>query len=278
MKALRRFVAVGSVATVLDVVVLVVLAQIAGWPPVVADIVAVVAATAFSVVGHRLITFNNDPGRRWFSNPQRYLTTAVAALFVDVGAFVALTRAPRSIATVWLLLAKLVSLLLAFLLRSFAFRRAMFTAVRADQGAPRQRPPAPGEVRLSLVIPAYFEEEGIGPTIERVEADLGHLRADGGFEIVVVDDGSTDDTAGAATRAGADRVVRVAQNSGKGAAVRAGMLAARGRTIAFTDADLSYSPAQVLGLLERVEEGWDIVVGSRRHTEARALVAARRLR
>jgi glycosyltransferase involved in cell wall biosynthesis len=181
-------------------------------------------------------------------------------------------------ATGWLLAAKLVSLLLAFLLRSFAFRRAMFTAVRADQVAPRRRPPAPGEIRLSLVIPAYFEEEGIGPTLERVEAELGHLRADGGFEIVVVDDGSSDDTAGAATRGGADRVVRMAQNSGKGAAVRAGMLAARGRTIAFTDADLSYSPAQVLGLLERVEEGWDVVVGSRRHTEARALVAARRLR
>jgi len=56
------------------------------------------------------------------------------------------------------------------------------------------------------------------------------------------------------------------------------VLAAGGRTIAFTDADLSYSPSQVLGLLERVEEGWDVVVGSRRHTEARALVAARRLR
>jgi dolichyl-phosphate beta-glucosyltransferase len=266
------------VATVLDVVVLAVLAQVAGWPPVVADIVAVVAATAFSVLGHRLFTFNNDPARRWFRNAQRYLTTAVAALFVDVGVFVALTRAPRSMSTIWLLVAKVVSLSLAFLLRSFAFRRAMFTAVRADQTAPRLRPAPPGEVRLSLVIPAYFEEDGIAATLERVEADLGHLRDDGGFEIVVVDDGSTDDTAGQADRGGADRVVRLEQNSGKGAAVRAGMLAANGRTIAFTDADLSYSPAQVLGLLQRIEDGWDIVVGSRRHTEARALVAARRLR
>jgi putative flippase GtrA len=232
MKALRRFVAVGSAATVLDVVVLVVLAQVVGWPPVLADVVAVVAATAFSVLGHRVFTFSNDPGRRWFSDRQRYLTTAVAALFVDVGVFVALTRAPGSISTIWLLVAKVISLLLAFLLRSFAFRRAMFTAVRADQTAPRQRPPAPGEVRLSLVIPAYFEEDGIGVSIARVEADLGHLRDDGGFEIVVVDDGSTDDTAGAARRAGADQVVRLEQNSGKGAAVRAGVLAAGGRTIA----------------------------------------------
>jgi putative flippase GtrA len=278
MKALRRFVAVGAVATVLDFVVLVVVAQVVGWPPVVADIVAVVAATAFSVLAHRLFTFSNDPGRRWFSDARRYLTTAVAALFVDVGVFVALTRAPRSISTTWLLVAKVISLMLAALLRSFAFRRAMFTAVRADQTVPKERPAAPGALRLSLVIPAYFEEDGIAATLARVEADLGHLRADGGFEIVVVDDGSTDGTAAEAGRGGADRVVRLEQNAGKGAAVRAGMLAAGGRTIAFTDADLSYSPSQVLGLLERVEEGWDIVVGSRRHTEARALVAARRLR
>jgi glycosyltransferase involved in cell wall biosynthesis len=154
----------------------------------------------------------------------------------------------------------------------------MFAAVRSDQGAPRERGPAPGSVRLSLVIPAYCEEDGIGPTLERVERELGHLRDDGGFEVVVVDDGSPDGTADAARAAGADRVIRLDPNRGKGGAVRAGVLEASGRTIAFTDADLSYSPSQVLLLLSEVERGWDVVVGSRRHTDARALVAARRLR
>lgn len=56
------------------------------------------------------------------------------------------------------------------------------------------------------------------------------------------------------------------------------MLAANGRTICFTDADLSYAPHQIVGLLEKVEEGWDVVVGSRRHTETRTLVEAGRLR
>jgi len=67
-------------------------------------------------------------------------------------------------------------------------------------------------------------------------------------------------------------------NQGKGAAVRAGMLAARGRTLAFTDADLSYSPDHLVELLEQVESGWDVVVGSRRHDDTTTLVRARRVR
>jgi glycosyltransferase involved in cell wall biosynthesis len=67
-------------------------------------------------------------------------------------------------------------------------------------------------------------------------------------------------------------------NKGKGAAVRTGALAATGRTIAFTDADLAYPPSQLIRLLEEVEDGWDVVVGSRRHTDTTTLVKARRLR
>ena len=98
------------------------------------------------------------------------------------------------------------------------------------------------------------------------------------MEVIVVDDGSTDGTAAAADAAGADQVVVQPENRGKGAAVRAGVLAARGRTIAFTDADLAYSPDQLISLLHRVEEGWDMVAGSRHHENTNTLVRARRLR
>ena len=94
----------------------------------------------------------------------------------------------------------------------------------------------------------------------------------------MVDDGSRDGTADAARRGGADQVVEQPVNRGKGAAVRAGMLVARGRTVAFTDADLAYPPVQLLALLDQVESGWDVVVGSRRHVETSTLVRARRLR
>ena len=130
-------------------------------------------------------------------------------------------------------------------------------------------------VRLSVVVPAFGEQERIGETVARLRRAVD---LDGGVEIVVVDDGSSDDTAGAAGQAGADQVLRLAVNKGKGAAVRAGMLRARGQVRAFTDADLAYSPQQLIRLVKEVEAGWDMVVGSRRHVDTTTLVRARRLR
>jgi glycosyltransferase involved in cell wall biosynthesis len=150
--------------------------------------------------------------------------------------------------------------------------------VRADLTSRRPRPVAPGDVRLSVVVPAYEEAPSIAATVARLRADLSPIAADGGLEVVVVDDGSTDRTAEAAERAGADLVVRHVVNRGKGAAVRSGVLASSGRTVVFTDADLAYSPDQIPGLVAAVEEGWDVVVGSRRHTDTTTLVRARRLR
>jgi glycosyltransferase involved in cell wall biosynthesis len=97
-------------------------------------------------------------------------------------------------------------------------------------------------------------------------------------EIIVVDDGSLDRTAEFAKASGADVVVRHEVNRGKGAAIRSGVLASNGRSIVFTDADLSYSPDQMPALVELVEKGWDVVVGSRRHTETTTLVRAKRIR
>ncbi len=128
---------------------------------------------------------------------------------------------------------------------------------------------------LSVVVPAYEEEGRIGVAVERLREELV---VPGGVEIVVVDDGSRDATSDVARRAGADRVLTLPANRGKGAAVRAGMLASHGRALAFTDADLAYSPAQILRLLHEVEAGFDVVIGSRRHVETTTLVRARRLR
>ena len=150
--------------------------------------------------------------------------------------------------------------------------------LRADLVRRRPRPESPGRARLSVVVPAYMEEGRIGATVSRLRSELDLVAAYGGVQIVVVDDGSTDGTAEEAQAAGADTVVRHDHNRGKGAAVRSGVMASDGRTIVFTDADLSYSPDQIPGLLELVEGGWDVVVGSRRHTETTTLVRARRLR
>lgn len=149
---------------------------------------------------------------------------------------------------------------------------------RAASRWAKRRGAAPGTARLSVVIPAYREVDHIGEAIRRVRSELAPVAEDGGLEVLVVDDGSGDGTAEAARRYHADQVIAFARNRGKGAAVRAGMLAANGRAVAFTDADLSYAPAQIADLLARVEQGWDVVVGSRRHGDTTTVAEARRLR
>ncbi|RMH81606.1 MAG: glycosyltransferase, partial [Actinomyces sp.] len=254
---LGRFVAVGAVATGVDVVGAVVLAGI--WPRVPADLVALVVASTLSGLLHRRVTLRGDEFDRWIRRPGVFAGVALVAGAVDVSVFSLLPLAP--------LAAKLIALTAAALVRVVAHRVVLFRVVRRDQARPARRPPPPGELRLSVVIPAYDEEARIGATVAAVREALSAVHDDGGVEIIVVDDGSTDATADAARRGGADRVVVQRPNRGKGAAVRAGVAVARGRTIVFTDADLSYPPHQIVGVLAAVEEGWDLVIGDRRHTD-----------
>jgi dolichyl-phosphate beta-glucosyltransferase len=157
-------------------------------------------------------------------------------------------------------------------------RRVAHLRVRFDLTHRVERPEPPGEFRLTVVVPAYQEGDRIAETVRRLRKELDEVAQSGGLEIVVVDDGSNDLTALEAEAAGADQVIRHAVNQGKGAAVRSGMLVGRGRTLAFTDADLSYAPDHLLDLMAQVEAGWDAVVGSRRHDDTTTLVQARRVR
>lgn len=129
--------------------------------------------------------------------------------------------------------------------------------------------------RLTVVIPAFEDEEVIAASVRAVDAALGSAGWE--HEVIVVDDGSTDGTAEAARSAGA-RVLRHEENRGKGAAVRTGVAASRGEVVAFTDADLAYGPENLVRLATKVADGWDVVVGSRRHTDTVSLVRAGRLR
>jgi dolichyl-phosphate beta-glucosyltransferase len=123
--------------------------------------------------------------------------------------------------------------------------------------------------RLSVVVPAFNERGVIAMTVWRLRNELSPVDPD--LEVVIADDGSSDGTQEAAEAAGADLVLRL-PHLGKGAAVRAGMAVASGRTIAFVDADLAYCPVQLVGLLEAVEAGAAVAVGSRRHSNSAVLV------
>jgi glycosyltransferase involved in cell wall biosynthesis len=123
---------------------------------------------------------------------------------------------------------------------------------------------------LSIIIPAYNESARIGKTLREV---LAYLEVQpGGGEIIVVDDGSKDDTARVAESVFAEmqarrvetRVIRVEPNRGKGHAVRTGLLAARHTVAAFFDADLSMPVTETPKLVEPIRSGqYDVVFGSR---------------
>jgi dolichyl-phosphate beta-glucosyltransferase len=135
-------------------------------------------------------------------------------------------------------------------------------------------------VLLSLIIPAYNEADRIGPSIEKAFRYLAEQSYDA--EIIVVDDGSSDNTVVEVQEAfgrkpvGLDRVTtRVlpqVTNKGKGAAVRRGMLEARGKIRIFTDADFSTPIKEVAKIIPLIDSGeYDVVIGSRA-AEGRALV------
>ncbi len=273
---MRRFAAVGAMATAVDIGVAVALLRW-GWALLTADLVALVAAAAFAHPLHRLITLRDDPFTRWMRSPSMFAAVVATAGLVDL-LVLSWARVDGSLTDD--VLAKATAVAAAAIVRAIAYRALLFRVVRREQEHPVQRPLPDGTHRLSVVLPAYREADRIGDTVARVRAELGACLggAPDALQVVVVDDGSDDDTAGVATLAGADAVIRLAVNSGKGAAVRAGVSAATGRTIAFTDADLAYSPAQIADLLTLVEDGYDMVVGSRRHTDTRTLVTAGRIR
>jgi dolichyl-phosphate beta-glucosyltransferase len=119
-------------------------------------------------------------------------------------------------------------------------------------------------VDLSILIPAYQESRRIGPTLERLIASLAPQPI--AWEILVADDGSTDDTA-AVVEAVAAREPRVAvrrfPHRGKGATVRDGLLVVRGARRFLCDADLSMPPEQIGRFLDVVPSQCDIAIGSR---------------
>ena len=124
-----------------------------------------------------------------------------------------------------------------------------------------------GPVSLSVVIPAFNEEKRLPATLAKV---LPFLRARGAtFEVVVVDDGSSDRTAEVAQAAGPEvRILRNPGNRGKGYSVRNGMLNAKGEWRLMSDADLS-TPIEDLDTLTRALDGAEIAIASRAVTGAK---------
>lgn len=119
---------------------------------------------------------------------------------------------------------------------------------------------------LSIVIPAYNEERRLPRAVKEIAA---FVKRKGGFEIIVVDDGSKDATATVVRELAKTQpelcLISYQPNRGKGGAVKEGMLAAQGRYVLFADADQSTPIGELDKLLLKLErDGYDIAIASRR--------------
>lgn len=127
-----------------------------------------------------------------------------------------------------------------------------------------KREPLTEEPYLSIIIPAYNEEERIIPTIGAIASHISDMGMP--WELIIADDGSTDQTIALVEGlAFANlRLLKAERNGGKGSAVRRGMLAARGQYLLFSDADNSTPIEEIHNLLAKLESGaYDLAVGSR---------------
>ncbi|MDQ3929527.1 MAG: glycosyltransferase family 2 protein [Chloroflexota bacterium] len=142
----------------------------------------------------------------------------------------------------------------------------MTTNLAQQESTPLSHDASPGEIKLSVVVPVYNETGRMGKRLPEL-LDFLHAQ-DYSYEVVVVDDGSSDGTAELArqmmAREARARVLPQPHNRGKGHAVRVGMLAAEGRFVLFTDADLSTPPSELDKFWRHFDEGYDVVIGSRK--------------
>ena len=120
--------------------------------------------------------------------------------------------------------AKLTAVLGAAVARGISYRFVLFREFRNQQMKPNAENLTNKTPRISLIIPAFEEADRIAETLSTVDSELrSSLQKSDDMEVIVVDDGSEDATSEIARQAGADVVIRLEGNKGKGAAVRAGV-------------------------------------------------------
>jgi glycosyltransferase involved in cell wall biosynthesis len=125
---------------------------------------------------------------------------------------------------------------------------------------------------ISVILPAYNEVDNVYEVIRESVRTLGMMGRD--YEIIAVDDGSTDGTPAELARAAADfeevSVVTLPENLGKGSALMRGFQASTGELVCFLDADLDLNPYQIKRFISEIERtGADVVIGSKRHPRSK---------
>ena len=116
------------------------------------------------------------------------------------------------------------------------------------------------DIEFSVIVPAFNEEDTLKNFLENFKSIL--LGEERGYEIIVVDDGSTDNTFSIASNVSGVKAIRHPYNKGNGAAVKTGILNAKGEKLIIIDADGQHDPQHIPEMLKLLEE-YDLVVGAR---------------
>lgn len=112
---------------------------------------------------------------------------------------------------------------------------------------------------ISVVIPLYNEEDNV----QDMQKEVAEALAGQDYELVLVDDGSTDSTVQRVQQGDRVRLLCFERNAGQSAAMHAGIHAARGAIVVTLDGDLQNDPKDIPALLAKLSEGWDLVCGYR---------------
>jgi glycosyltransferase involved in cell wall biosynthesis len=126
-----------------------------------------------------------------------------------------------------------------------------------------------GQLKLSVVVPAYKEGPRIYRNLKRLLAELDLIGQE--YEVILVSDGNTDDTVTEANRVGSDRVRVLAYtvNMGKGFALKYGVQQARGDLVTFIDADMELDPSAIRTFMTILQsKSVDVVIGSKLHPDS----------
>jgi glycosyltransferase involved in cell wall biosynthesis len=146
-------------------------------------------------------------------------------------------------------------------------RATVAAPTRAEDAEPAHNAGPEPALDVTIILPVYNEAEHLREEVNRIRAAMD--ASEYSYEIIVVDDGSTDGSGELAANIGGLRVLRFGQNRGSGSARKAGTAAARGRVTVWTDVDMTY-PNDTIPQLVKELDGYDQVVGARRSEEGTA--------
>ena len=121
---------------------------------------------------------------------------------------------------------------------------------------------SPAPLDVSVILPIHNEAGHIRAEVDRIRAALDPSPYT--YELILIDDGSTDASAQEIATLEGVQVIRFPVNRGSGSARKVGTRAARGRVVVWTDVDMSYPNDEIPNLVKELDQGWDQVVGARR--------------